>query len=76
MDPDGHLYVSDGRFDVIQVFDEEGQLLLIVGGHGFGRGRALEPGRDRLSIPTGSLAVADTGNRRVQLLRYQRRSPR
>lgn len=73
VDPDGHLYVSDGRFDVIQVFDEDGQLLLIVGGHGSGAGEFWNPA-GLGSDPDGNLVVADTGNRRVQLLRYQRRS--
>lgn len=72
VDPDGHLYVSDARFDAVQVFDEDGQLLFIVGGPGFGPGEFWNPGG--LAIDRrGRMAVADTGNRRIQLLNYQRR---
>jgi DNA-binding beta-propeller fold protein YncE len=72
IDPDGHIYVSDARFDAVQVFDGEGQLLLIIGGRGFGAGEFWTPGG--LAIDRrGHLVVADTGNRRIQLMRYQRR---
>lgn len=75
VDPDGHLYVTDARFDAVQVFDEDGQLLLIVGGHGSGAGEFWNPAG--LAIDgTGRIAVADTGNRRIQLLLYQRRDQR
>lgn len=73
VDPEGHLYVSDGRFDVVQVFDEEGQLLLVIGRHGSGAGEFWNPAGIAVD-PGGSVVVADTGNRRIQLLRYQRRS--
>ncbi len=75
IDPDGHLYVSDARFDAVQVFDQDGQLLLIIGGRGVGAGEFWTPGG--LAIDRrGHMAVADTGNRRVQLMRYQRRENR
>lgn len=75
VDPDGHVYLSDARFDAVQVFDEDGQLLFIIGGRGFGPGEFWNPGG--LAIDRrGRMAVADTGNRRVQLLRYQRRDDR
>ena len=75
IDPDGHLYVSDARFDAVQVFDEDGQLLFIVGGRGSNVGEFWNPGG--LAIDRrGRMAVADTGNRRIQLLRYQRRDNR
>lgn len=72
-DPDGHLYVTDGRFDVMQVFDEEGRLLLVIGRHGSGSGEFWNPAGVAIG-PDGEIVIADTGNRRVQLLRYQRRS--
>lgn len=75
VDPDGHLYVSDARFDAVQVFDEDGRLLFILGGRGSGPGQFWNPAG--LAIDRrGQMAVADTGNRRVQVLRYQRREPR
>lgn len=72
IDPDGHVYVSDARFDAVQVFDQDGQLLFVVGGRGFKAGEFWSPGG--LAIDRrGRMAVADTGNRRIQLLRYQRK---
>ncbi len=72
VDPDGHLYVSDARFDAVQVFDGSGRLLFVIGGRGFGPGELWNPGG--LAIDgRGLMAVADTGNRRIQLLKYQRR---
>jgi sugar lactone lactonase YvrE len=75
VDPDGHLYVSDARFDAIQVFNEEGRLLFIIGGRGSGPGEFWSPGGLAMD-DRGRMAVADTGNRRIQLLRYQRRDDR
>jgi hypothetical protein len=75
VDPDGHLYVSDARFDAIQVFNEDGQLLFIIGGRGFGPGEFWSPGGLAMD-GRGRMAVADTGNRRIQLLEYQRRDDR
>ena len=75
IDPDGHLYVSDARFDAVQVFDQEGQLLFIVGGRGSKAGEFWNPGGLAMNR-RGHMAVADTGNRRIQLLRYQRRDNR
>jgi DNA-binding beta-propeller fold protein YncE len=75
VDPDGHLYVSDARFDAVQVFDEDGKLLFIIGGRGVQAGEFWNPGG--LAIDRrGRIAVADTGNRRVQIMRYQRRDQR
>jgi len=75
VDPDGHLYVSDARFDAIQVFNGDGQLLFIIGGRGFGPGEFWSPGGLAMD-GRGRMAVADTGNRRIQLLEYQRRDDR
>ncbi len=72
IDSDGHLYVSDARFDVVQVFDSSGRLLLVVGRHGSGPGEFWNPAGLACDA-SDNLVVADTGNRRVQLLRYTRR---
>jgi DNA-binding beta-propeller fold protein YncE len=74
-DPDGHLYITDGRFDVMQVFDDEGRLLLVIGRHGSGSGEFWNPAGVAIG-PDGDIVVADTGNRRIQLLQYQRRASR
>lgn len=67
----GHIYVADALFHAIQIFDEAGRLLLPLGG----RGR--EPGS--FSAPAGlfidhhdndTIYVADSLNRRIQILRY------
>jgi len=72
VDPDGHLYLSDARFDVVQVFDSAGRLLFVIGAHGTRRGEFWNPAG--ISCDTrGVIAVADTGNRRVQLLQYRRK---
>lgn len=73
IDPDGHLYVADGRFDAVQVFDSAGRLLLVVGGHGAGPGEFSNPAGLACDAE-GRLVIADTGNRRAQVLKYQRRS--
>ena len=71
-DPDGHLFVVDGLFENVQVFARDGALLLAVasGGQGFGQ----------LTLPTGicidsagRIALADAGNSRIQILRYESR---
>ncbi len=72
VDPDGHLYISDARFDVIQVFDSTGRLLFVVGKHGRERGEFWNPAGISCD-ERGMITVADTGNRRVQLLRYRRK---
>ncbi len=72
IDPDGHLYVSDGRFDAVQVFDDAGRLLLVVGGHGAGPGQFSNPA-GLACDSEGRLVIADTGNRRVQVVKYDRR---
>jgi DNA-binding beta-propeller fold protein YncE len=58
--------VVDGLFDVVQIFDQQGQLLLHVGGGGADEGRFW--------LPTGiaidqqnRIYVADTYNQRVQI---------
>ena len=69
MDSQGHVYVADALFDNIQIFDAEGAFLLDVGSSGSTPGEFWLPsglaiGRDN------QIVVADTANRRVQVLRY------
>ncbi len=72
MDPDGHLYVSDAQFDLIQLFDPDGRLLLTVGRRGDSDGEFWSPAGLACDA-AGTLVVADAGNRRVQVLEYRRR---
>lgn len=67
--PQGHVYVSDARFENVQVFDQTGNLLLAFGREG------REPGE--FWLPAGitiderdRIWVADTGNSRLQVFQY------
>lgn len=68
-DSESHLYVVDGQWGVVQVFDEHGQLLYYFGGMG--------TGAERFQLPTGlqidhqdRIYVVDSFNRRVQVFHY------
>lgn len=71
VDPDGHVYVVDGRFENIQVFDDAGQLLLYFGEEGSGPGEFWLPGGVFIE-PDGRIWVCDSYNRRVQVFEYIR----
>ena len=65
----GHLYVVDGQWGIVQVFDREGRLLYYFGGRGTGPGK--------FQLPTGlqidnqdRIYVVDSFNRRVQVFHY------
>ena len=68
-DSEGHLYIVDGLWGVVQVFDSEGHLLFFFGGRGQGLGEFQLPAglfidhKDRIF-------VVDSFNRRVQVFRY------
>ena len=69
MDSEGHIYVTDAAFNNFQIFDQEGRLLLWIGGAG------REPGQ--FYIPSGlyvdksdRIYVTDTFNRRIQVFQY------
>ena len=44
LDPDGHVYVVDGRFENIQIFEPDCRLLLFFGEEGTGPGQFWLPG--------------------------------
>ena len=69
-DRDGVLYVADGIFDNVQLFDRAGEFLLTLGRRGTGPGEFWLPSGVFVS-PEGELYVADTYNRRVQVFRLQ-----
>ena len=69
VDSEGHLYVVDGLWGVIQVFDRQGRLLYYFGSRGTGVGE--------FQLPSGlfidhddRIFVVDSFNRRIQVFRY------
>ena len=70
-DSEGHIYVVDGLWSVVQVFNREGQLLYYFGQMGTGLGAFQLPtglgidGQDRIY-------VVDSFNKRVQMFHYYR----
>lgn len=69
VDSEGHYYVADGLWGVVQVFDKEGRLLYYFGKRG------TEPGD--FQLPAGlfitrddHVYVVDSQNRRIQEFRY------
>lgn len=69
LDSEGHLFVVDGAFEAISLFDRDGRLLLFLGGAGAGPGEFALPGGLFIDAADRVL-VADTLNARVQILRY------
>lgn len=69
LDSEGHIYVTDGRFENLQVFDSSGQLLLILGGEGTGPGEFWLPGGVYVDA-LDRIWVCDTYNRRLQVFQY------
>jgi len=67
VDARGHIYVVDGLFDNVQVFDRAGRLLLVIGGAGDGAGEFWSPAG--IAISGNLIYVADTFNHRIQVLR-------
>ena len=68
VDSEGHIYVADGLFNVVQVFDGDGRLLYYFG---------KEAGVGDFQIPTGlaidandRIYVVDSYRRRVQVFQY------
>ena len=68
-DSESHLYVVDGQWGVVQVFNEQGQLLYYFGGRG--------TGPEQFQLPAGlqidrqdRIYVVDSFNRRVQVFHY------
>lgn len=70
-DPDGNVYVVDGRFENVQVFDAKGLLLSHFGEEGRGAGEFWLPGGIFVER-SGRIWVTDTYNKRVQVFQYVR----
>ncbi len=69
IDPEGHVYVVDGRFENIQIFSAKGELLLYFGEEGAGPGQFWLPGGLWIE-PNGRIWVCDSYNRRLQVFQY------
>lgn len=67
VDADSRIWVSDAQTDFISLYTEDGKLLMSLGGSGDGAGRFQHPAGIAVS-PSGIVAIADSLNRRVQLL--------
>jgi sugar lactone lactonase YvrE len=68
-DSEGHLYVVDGMWGLVQVFDRQGRLLYYFGRRGTGFGD--------FQLPTGlqidnsdRIYVVDSFNHRIQVFHY------
>jgi streptogramin lyase len=69
VDSDDHVYVVDNRFEAVQIFDANGQLLLNFGQEGRGPGQFWLPTGIFID-PTDRIWIADSYNRRVQVFDY------
>jgi hypothetical protein len=68
-DSDGNIYVVDGLFDNVQIFDKRGRLLMAFGEHGTGYGDFWLP--TGIYIDNNDLIyISDSSNRRVQIFKY------
>ena len=65
--PDGTLWVSDASRDELVAFAPDGRVARVLGARGRGPGELRAPGG--LAASGAALAVADAGNRRVQVFR-------
>lgn len=75
IDGSGRLWISDAYLDRISVFNADGRLAAIIGGRGAEAGQFSFPAGMALASD-GRIAVADSLNRRVQILRVTDGAPR
>ena len=69
VDGDGHIYVVDGVFNNVQIFDGQGRLLLDWGGPGAAAGEFCLPNAIVINSKN-EIFVADAYNHRIQMFRY------
>jgi len=67
VDDSGNVFVVDGLFDNVQVFDPSGHVLLVIGSAGSETGQFWSP--TGIHIAGDYIYVADTFNHRIQILR-------
>ena len=70
---DGQVYVVDSRFENIQIFTRQGELLLTIGGEGTGPGKFWLP-VGIFADANDNIWVGDSHNHRVQVFRYLRQT--
>jgi len=73
-DSEGHLYVVDGAWNSVQVFDRQGDLLYYFGGRGSAPG-AFELPSGLFIARDDHVYVVDSSNSRVQVFRYYAKQP-
>lgn len=69
VDSDGNLYIVDGRFENMQIFDPAGTLLLYVGREGRGPGEFWLPSGIAIDAKD-RIWVCDSYNKRLQVFDY------
>ena len=69
LDSDGHIYIVDAHFEAVQIFNKEGQLLLVFGNEGRGPGEFWLPAGLHID-DQDRIWIADSYNRRVQVFQY------
>src|SRR5208282_5337569 len=69
VDSEGHLYVVDALFDTVQIFDEEGGLLLQFGDKGTAPGEFWLP-EGAFINKQDRIYVADSFNGRIQVFEF------
>ena len=68
IDDRGRIWISDAHLDRLSVFGPDGQLVAVIGGRGADAGRFSFPAGIAVAAD-GRIAVADSLNRRIQILR-------
>lgn len=69
VDSEGHLYVLDNQFENVQIFDDQGRLLMAFGEEGRGPGQFALPSGIAID-ENDRIWIADTYNRRIQVFQY------
>lgn len=65
VDANGYLYVADTGNHRVQVFNDEGEVVMVLGGLGSGRGKLRRPSGVAVDAQ-GNIYVADALNDRIQ----------
>ena len=66
VDSEGRIWVTDGHLDRVSLYDEDGNLLISIGGTGSSPGEFSFPTGIAVH-PDGRVAIVDSLNRRLQI---------